>query len=321
MLPISAPTFPQKFNTSDQQSCSPKKDTSSALHTCSDSQSEGDDSQIYHSRDKEIEFFAGDSEGSDKGLVLFSQLPAELKRKIVEFLDPTDFKTFRASCQEFYEIGAGVVRKVIFDNPDDIDKLETYPGVNVVIFRGSDFRDEHLQLLESSSSIRSITFDHCTNITGEGIAQILGKFPRLTTLNLPMCRQITDAGMTEIAHHIPALTELNLAGCYQITGVGINELTRHIPTLTGLNFAESSHIDNEVINAIARRIPTLATLNLAYCDRITDEGIIEFAGHAPALTFLNLIGCPHITHASANAFGSHVDVHWATSLGMAYLGL
>ena len=140
-----------------------------------------------------------------------------------------------------------------------------------------------------------------TDISGEGLSVVKGKFTNLETLALGGCENVTQQGFLEILQM--SGTQLKaLYLCYtNITGEGLSVLQGNFMNLRTLNlrcwagFTEQglialvqmcgtnlkvldlfkTRITCEGLTALEGKLVNLETLNLGYCEYITDLGMME----------------------------------------------
>jgi hypothetical protein len=151
--------------------------------------------------------------------------------------------------------------------------------------------DEHVRLVASFPSLRSVSLVRCVSVTDISPLQSLTS---LTKLNLYRCNSISgsgfaclssltslqelnvsatvidDEGLAGLSRSLPALSKLNLRYCKSISGSGFACLSS-LTSLQELN-VENTVIDDEGLAGLSRSLPALTKLDLCNCRSISGSG-------------------------------------------------
>ena len=195
---------------------------------------------------------------------------------------------------EEFHLAKAAASAVLFTRLQQV--WQAYPAIGRINLGNEDdlityVADEHVRLVVSFPSLRSVSLARCASVTDISPLQSL---TALTKLNLCYCNlisgsgftclssltslqelnvrftDINDEGLAGLSRMSPALTKLNLSWCRSISGSGFGCLS----SLTSLQELDVSFtdIDDEGLEGLSRSLPNLTELNLSYCRSISEQG-------------------------------------------------
>lgn len=149
---------------------------------------------------------------------------------------------------------------------------------------------EILGAIETPLLLESLNLGNCYQITGDELAELLKKLPRLKILILKGCKLSGDQFAKALGKLIHLHT-LDLGHCQELPGspfaIALAKLTDLISlTLSGCNTIPIAELVNSII-----KLNRLQILNLSWCDQMTDILIANVIAKLPGLISLNLSGC------------------------------
>jgi hypothetical protein len=162
--------------------------------------------------------------------------------------------------------------------------------------------DEALQILNSCSSLQSLTVGYCESITDNGLATVL-RSPscRLRNLILRGCRQLTLEFLCRpldscVEWSLPSLRHLELSHVRGIEPATYVALTRRLPHLESLNLWDCSGTSNDVLSSLAENCHFLSDLNIGGASAVDDDGIrhLTFSPCVKTLRSITLYGVYNI---------------------------
>ena len=130
-----------------------------------------------------------------------------------------------------------------------------------------------------------------TNITGQGLEELHGKFADLKTLDLSWCGSLTDQGLLKVLMISGSkLQDLNITQT-NITGQGLDELKGKLADLKTLSIQWCSSLTDQGLLKVLRICGTkLKDLDISSTG-ITGQGLEELQGKFVDLRTLNLDFC------------------------------
>eukprot|EP00057_Strongylocentrotus_purpuratus_P032991 XP_789678.2 PREDICTED: uncharacterized protein LOC584733 [Strongylocentrotus purpuratus] len=147
---------------------------------------------------------------------------------------------------------------------------------NLTLLRMSDciYNTFHISRIISSSlsALRSISFNHCDQITDKLLILLDDCKCVLSSITIEGCK-VTDVGVSALLSHQDELQTLVLK-ISELTGTGLEVLRSRKLKEVHLSFIQ---ITNESLVALVTRNPTISRLNICYCDKLTHEVIPAIA--------------------------------------------
>ena len=136
-----------------------------------------------------------------------------------------------------------------------------------------------------------------TNVTGQGLDDLQGKFAYLEILNLNQCRSLTDQGLLKVLRMCGSkLQDLDISET-SITGQGLEDLQGKMADLKTLTLRCCSSLTDQGLLMILMMCGTkLLNINISITD-ITGQGLEEMEGKFADLKTLNLEDCIMVTQA------------------------
>ena len=150
-------------------------------------------------------------------------------------------------------------------------------------------RDEHVQLMASFRSLRSVSLAQCVSVTDIIPLQSL---TLLTKLDLELCQSIPGSGFACLSSLI-SLQDLNV-GATVINDEGLAGLSM-LPAVEKLSMGSCRAVSGSGFACISS-MTSLQELDLG-CTSIDEEVLAGLAMSFPALTKLDLSGCKSISGA------------------------
>eukprot|EP01032_Pedospumella_encystans_P026175 gene26175-29570_t len=187
-------------------------------------------------------------------------------------------------------------------------------------------------MLQSSSKLRKLSFDHCCRMTPVALRDV--RTTTLKELNFMDCTSLDDATFTELVVNCPNLEVINITGCDKLTDVSIRTLACICTKLKEIQFRIEGNITMKSVTYLAhycselRKIVDTFVFDSMVNDRYDDtfgEVLIELAQKCPLLEHVEVqapyfsnqhmeefaVNCPHL-HTFAigiNEFINHVGVN------------
>ena len=151
-------------------------------------------------------------------------------------------------------------------------------------------RDEHVRLVASFPSLRTVLLTQCRFVTDIGPLQSLHF---LTKLNLGYCVSIPPQGFACLSS-LTSLQELDVRGT-TINDEGLAGLSRSLSALTQLSLCHCKSISGSGFASLSS-LTSLQELHVGVT-AINDEGLAGLSRSLPALTKLDLYRCASISSA------------------------
>lgn len=172
-------------------------------------------------------------------------------------------------------------------NDADLKALsETCPQLTKLSIRSEQISGDQLaEALGKLPLLQSLDLSFCRQIPGDRLAVALGRLPMLQSLDLAFCRQIPGDQLVEVLGKLTLLQSLDLGGCTQISGDQLAEALRKLTTLQSLDLANCWQISGDQFAEALGKLPMLQSLNLCYCEQIPGDQLAEAIGKLTKLEF------------------------------------
>ena len=134
-----------------------------------------------------------------------------------------------------------------------------------------------------------------TNITGQGLGKLQGKFANLKKLELKFCPSLTDQGLLEVLRMCGIKVQDLDIGSTNITGQGLEELQKKLADLKKLSLTYCHSLTDEGLLDVLKMCGTkLQDMDISETF-ITGQGLVELQGKFADLKKLTLNNCPRLT--------------------------
>lgn len=179
------------------------------------------------------------------------------------------------------------------------DKSISKVGSSLQRLRVLHAKDLHLVTNDAVSSllegcgarIETLSLWSMHRLTGQGLAPMGGRCPKLASLNLSECFGLDDAALIPTVCACTNLVNLNLMNCHLITDRTIEVLARRLLKLEHLNLRYMMSITDEGLDALGNSLEHLRSLNLTHCISITQRGVVDLCRRLTLLSELSLASC------------------------------
>ena len=152
--------------------------------------------------------------------------------------------------------------------------------------------EEHMRLMPSFPSLRSVSLARCVSVTD---ISPLHSLTSLTKLNLDGCKSILEAGFACLSS-LTSLQQLDL-GSTKINDEALARLSRSLTALTKLNLDDCSRISGSGFACLSSltSLESLVLRSTYQKTKIDDKSLAGLSSTLTALTVLNLEKCRKIS--------------------------
>jgi F-box and leucine-rich repeat protein GRR1 len=217
-----------------------------------------------------------------------------------------------------------------------------------------DISDRTMALASKAANLEGLDVTGCTQITDDGVLELMKQPPPMKRLYLNGVTGVTDTAISAIAKKCANLTVLELSGLPLLTAISVRDLWTFSRSLGTLRLSHCSLLTDQAFpsplcsdspgNSLSsprsgrdkplpprpttwvENLPPLIlthtaehlrVLDLGYCPQLTDESIGGIVAHAPMIETLVLSGCSALSDNAIESIcrlGDHLE-----ALGLAHV--
>ncbi len=175
---------------------------------------------------------------------------------------------------------------------ENLNKLiENRPNLHKIFLRSDKIKEVSFEKL---LALQTLVLKGCTQLSGDKLAEALGKLTALQRLNLAGCTQLSEDKLAKALGKLTALQTLNLAGCTQLSGDKLAEALGKLTALQTLNLAGCTQLSGDKLAEALGKLTALQWLNLEGCTQLSGDKLAEALGKLTAL-HLGLAGCTQLS--------------------------
>ncbi|KAF6778961.1 hypothetical protein AHF37_01469 [Paragonimus kellicotti] len=186
-------------------------------------------------------------------------------------------------------ISNSAIQQLVHYHKDTLQRLELFG-----CFR---LNSDIFTVLGRCQQLRALAFGHLHHLSSDGLLELVGKLPLLSSLDLRGTQALTnDTNLTRLADKCPHLEEVVLANMHSLKHeAGIAHMLRRLPRLRVLDLCGLTAVGDLTMEALAAGCPQLEELDIT-CTSVTQKGLTHLTQTpAKCLRCLRISHCHEIT--------------------------
>ncbi|KAF8570539.1 hypothetical protein P879_04043 [Paragonimus westermani] len=186
-------------------------------------------------------------------------------------------------------ISNSAIQQLVHYHKDTLQRLELFG-----CFR---LNSDIFAVLGRCQQLRALAFGHLHHLSSDGLLELVGKLPLLSSLDLRGTQALTnDTNLTRLADKCPHLEEVVLANIHSLKHeAGIAHMLRRLPRLRVLDLCGLTAVGDLTMEALANGCPQLEELDIT-CTSVTQKGLTHLTQTpAKCLRCLQISHCHGIT--------------------------
>ncbi len=152
-----------------------------------------------------------------------------------------------------------------------------------------------IRVIMKRSDLISVTFKDLATIGDWTMQALGGHCPNLSKLSLIQCSQITNEGLEEVVSKCNKLEIINLDWCHSLSNKTMQAIGKHCPNLREFSISECGEYTIAGFKALVEGCPKLERLELWRCKQVDDEWLEALIASKCQLKVLDVFGCKKIT--------------------------
>ncbi|KAA3676869.1 uncharacterized protein DEA37_0015192 [Paragonimus westermani] len=163
-------------------------------------------------------------------------------------------------------ISNSAIQQLVHYHKDTLQRLELFG-----CFR---LNSDIFAVLGRCQQLRALAFGHLHHLSSDGLLELVGKLPLLSSLDLRGTQALTnDTNLTRLADKCPHLEEVVLANMHSLKHeAGIAHMLRRLPRLRVLDLCGLTAVGDLTMEALAIGCPQLEELDIT-CTSVTQKGL------------------------------------------------
>ena len=169
--------------------------------------------------------------------------------------------------------------------------IENCPNLHTLFVQSDKIKEMPFEKL---TALKRLNLRWCTRLSGDKLAEALGKLTALQSLDLG-CTELSGDKLAEALGKLTALQSLDLGGCTELSGDKLIEVLSKLTALQSLDLTGCTELSgNKLIEALSK-LTALQSLDIAWCTQLSADKLAEALGKLTALQSLNLKWCTELS--------------------------